>query len=883
MADHPIKPTNFRKYAKSPLLRYVLPIIPVGAKLKATSKLTADHLGKIPGLISDNGEWTGFPWQNHVTKQTTLEIYEAWQVEQRLIIPLGLRLGDILVGLDLDIENILYRDLVWQLAEEHFGITPVVRCRDGSIRVVLFYRHKAGTPPIRKFAGAYVDEQGQKQLTEMLGTGQLVVAEGPHFKGKMQYWLDDRELVDHFDEIPEITSEMVSGFYLQLNDLSVNVFGFTKHKLALPTGSNRAAAVSITNLKSPHRASDMDLLARAIRAIDVNDPRLSDYETWCALFRAMWAACGGDRNFYDEHIWPWLAGNSENTQEEMELKLASFSDSQLGAEHVYKWAASFGFTEGTDAIAVAEFEGAYPIPGVDEENGAASRAAEASGDGSGTATPLVPPPGPIPPSDTHWQLAAAFVDLHGHEWRYNTDAKRWFKFDSGVWQPNDTIQEIVGRMLAVLGVQIYQTVNGRAGERRCRTLQSYSTVASVTRTLQSFSSMVVREEDFDAHPHLLNTPGGIVDLRTGAMMDNDPILLLRNITRFAPAYGVIRDYERAMPRFLRVLANVAMKGPDLIPALRAWGAYLLTGELRHQALGFFHGEPGVGKSLIFQVFYDLLHTYSKLLDESFFSKNGGDAKRFDMAALIGKRMAFMDETQLGMTWDETRASKGASAKKLNAELKFGRTVEFANTAKICIVGNHKPNFVAADTGGLTSRMLLFEAGGINYREPKNNGIDKLSDIIVAEEGPAILMWLLEACVADYNTPGLFNELTLKQREAAKAYAKEDSKLRQWVADRMCVQPDLDIDTTEALKSYVGFCKEVYGGKAPNIQLSGFKQALKKAFPSVSFGNRTRGPHPNRACINGLGYPPVADFAEAGNVVKLIQNLNQTSSKTEEGS
>jgi putative DNA primase/helicase len=503
------------------------------------------------------------------------------------------------------------------------------------------------------------------------------------------------------------------------------------------------------------------------------------------------------------------------------------------------------------------------------------------GGGAGTAAlPVQPSSGPVPPSDTHWHLAAAFVDVYGANWRYNTDAKRWFRFSEHVWQPDDTIQEVVGQMLATLAVQIYQTVNGPTGERRFRALQSYGTVACVTRILQSFSNMVVREEDFDAHPHLLNTPAGVIDLRTSEMVDHDPALLLRNITLVTPDYTVTRDYEHAMPRFFKVLANVAMKDPDIIPAIRAWGAYLLTGELRHQALMFFHGEPGVGKSLIIQVFYDLMNTYSKLLDESFFSKNGGDAKRFDMATLVGKRLAFLDETQLGMTWDETRASKGASAKKLNAELKFGRTIEFANTAKIRIVGNHKPNFVAADTGGLTSRMLLYEAGGINYREPKNTGIDKLSDIIVEEEGPAILMWLLEACVADYNTPSLFNELTLKQREAAKAYAEENSKLRQWVADRMCVQPDLEIDTTDALKSYVVFCKEVYGGKAPNIQLSGFKQALKRAVPSVSFGhNRTRGPHPNRAYIKGIGYPPVADFTEAGNVVKLIQNLNQTGSKT----
>jgi len=386
MPDHPIKPTNFRKYAKSPLMRYVLSIIPVGAKLKATSKLTADHLGKIPGLISDNGEWTGFPWGNHVTKQTTLEIYEAWQVEQRLIIPLGLRLGDILVGLDLDIENILYRDLVWRLAEKHFGITPVVRCRDGSVRVVLFYRRKSGTPPIRKFAGAYLDTDGQKQLTEMLGDGQQVVAEGPHAKGKMHYWFGGTELVDHLHELPEITSEMVSAFYVELNDLSVNVFGFTKHKLALPGSGNRPAN-KVADPESPHLAPDRDLLTRALEPIDLDDPSM-DYDAFIKLLRAICASVGGDLDYLHEVVWPWVCTNQQvahgqgpRTEEQgiewLKERWVSFTDSTLGAEYVYGIAADSGFPDGLaalDALKAKDFEDAYTIAGLASDTGDAGGA-----------------------------------------------------------------------------------------------------------------------------------------------------------------------------------------------------------------------------------------------------------------------------------------------------------------------------------------------------------------------------------------------------------------------------------------------------------------------------------------------------------------------------
>ena len=158
MADHPIKPTNFLKYAKSPLLRYMLRIIPAGAKLSAASKIKPELLGKIPGTMTAAGEWTGFDWPSNATTQLQLMGWQQQQANSGVVVPLAARTGDMIVALDFDVENETYLNAARDVAERHLGVTPVVRRRDGSIRCVLFYRHKAGTPPIRKFAGAYLDK-----------------------------------------------------------------------------------------------------------------------------------------------------------------------------------------------------------------------------------------------------------------------------------------------------------------------------------------------------------------------------------------------------------------------------------------------------------------------------------------------------------------------------------------------------------------------------------------------------------------------------------------------------------------------------------------------------------------------------------------------------
>jgi hypothetical protein len=169
-------------------------------------------------------------------------------------------------------------------------------------------------------------------------------------------------------------------------------------------------------------------------------------------------------------------------------------------------------------------------------------------------------------------------------------------------------------------------------------------------------------------------------------------------------------------------------------------------------------------------------------------------------------------------------------------------------------------------------MLLLEAQGINYRDPKNRGDEELAQRIIEREGPAILMWALQACAADYNTPGLFHELTGELKDASREYAKEDSLLHQWGEHEMCVSPDFDIDQMEAFEKFLDFGKRMSGNnRAPNIKLSGFKHALKSAFPSIEFAKRTTRPNPNRAYIKGFGYQQTLSTPGDGNVVQFPQS------------
>jgi AAA domain len=391
----PNPPSDFLKFADTPFEGWILPIIPAKATLKPREDgkpgIAPENLGKIPGrYVASAGAWVGFiNWQSHWADKNDLERWQGWQTHDTPI-AIGMRTAEFPV-VDIDSDDPEIVEAIQALASRCLGWSPVRR-REDSPRRVLCYKWTPGPnrdrAPVRKMRFAFTDKEDKVHVVEILGSGQQVVIEGPHAKGKMHYWLDGKGLKESHGELVDIAAEEASKFLTAVREWTEEQ-GFASVKLTLPTVSDRATAVKIEDATSEHRATDMELLARCVRAIDINDEQLADYDAWIALLVAIKAAAGGDRDFFLNVVWPWLEGNAQNAYgiEEMEAKWNSFRDSRLGAEFVYRCAATFGFTEGVHAITEEMFRDAQSA--ADSRKAPGDDSVSAMGDGqtiSGTNT-----------------------------------------------------------------------------------------------------------------------------------------------------------------------------------------------------------------------------------------------------------------------------------------------------------------------------------------------------------------------------------------------------------------------------------------------------------------------------------------------------------------
>src|SRR5208283_502106 len=188
----PNPPSDFLKFADTPFERWILPIIPGKATLKPREDgkpgIPPENLGKIPGnYVASAGAWVGFlNWQNHPTTKNHLKRWQGWQTPD-VPIAIGMRTAEFPV-VDIDSDDPEIAEAIHRIAARELGWSPV-RCREGSPRHVLCYKWTPGPKrdraPVDKMRLAFKDKAGNEHAVEILGSGQQVVIEGPHAKGKM--------------------------------------------------------------------------------------------------------------------------------------------------------------------------------------------------------------------------------------------------------------------------------------------------------------------------------------------------------------------------------------------------------------------------------------------------------------------------------------------------------------------------------------------------------------------------------------------------------------------------------------------------------------------------------------------------------------------------
>jgi putative DNA primase/helicase len=366
-----------------------------------------------------------------------------------------------------------------------------------------------------------------------------------------------------------------------------------------------------------------------------------------------------------------------------------------------------------------------------------------------------------PGCDTEDALAQEFAKQHGRDFRYVPGygymvwmAHRWARDSKR--RHFDAMRKIARSRAAEAD---------KAGESR--RIAAAKTVAAMASLASSDPLLVRGVDELDADPFALNTPGGIVDLRTGEIRSHDRDLVTR-------VCAVTPDLGGACPRWLRFLDDVFEGNADVIGFVRRFLGYCLTGLTREHVLGFFFGDGANGKSTLLDFLLWLLGDYALKLPASVLMAQRGERHPTELAQLVGVRMAVASELDEGEHWAEARLKELTGDATLTARFVRGDFFTFALLCKIVIAGNHRPQMRAVDDA-LKRRLLLvpFNAKFMGQRcDPQM--LDHLK-----AEGPGALGWMIQGC-AEWLASGLHVPDCI--REASATYITAMDSLGNWLAE-----------------------------------------------------------------------------------------------------
>jgi putative DNA primase/helicase len=374
-------------------------------------------------------------------------------------------------------------------------------------------------------------------------------------------------------------------------------------------------------------------------------------------------------------------------------------------------------------------------------------------------------PTQIAPHLSDEALALAFAARHADNLRYVELWGKWLFWNGRLWEFDETCRAF--DLARHLCRDVANSVNKRS---TARAIASAKTRAAVISLATNDRRLAATHEQWDPNPMLLNTPGGIVDLRTGMIRTSHPRDCMTKMTAVAPG--------GACPLWRKFLETVTGDNPGLEKYLQVACGYSLTGLTTEEVLLFLHGQGQNGKSVFIRSVAGVMGSYHTTAPVETFLDTPQDRHPTELAMLRGARMVTAAETEQGRRWSETKIKNLTGGDKISARFMRQDFFEFVPQFTLWIHGNHKPGLRSVDKA-ITRRLRLVPFTVTIAEDERDN---ELSTKLRAE-WPGILAWMIEGCLI-WQREGLVAPKIVV--DATDEYLSWENAVERWL-EESCVR------------------------------------------------------------------------------------------------
>lgn len=387
---------------------------------------------------------------------------------------------------------------------------------------------------------------------------------------------------------------------------------------------------------------------------------------------------------------------------------------------------------------------------------------------------------------------------YGHRIRFDNAQGKWRIWDGRRWALDDReeIRYIASQVIDGIHEEAaLETSNGARQEELAKWANRSETPARLTAMLESALSapeMIIRPEDMDADPLLLNCQNGTLDLRTGKLEPHNPSQML---TRIIPW-----EYDPNAPepeQWLRFLQRI-LPGEELQQWAQQAAGYCLSGVTWEQCFFLLWGTGNNGKSTFLDVLRGVLGPdYSMAAPRSLLLEHQPGQITNDLADLPGMRLvAYAEFPREGRI--DIEVIKGLTGESsIKARHLYKENFDVRPECKLFVTANTRPT-IGESTEAVWRRMRMVPfTVQIGEKERKDEFFKTL-----LQEAPCILKWMLQGW-QNFRARG---RLLVPQtvQEATRHYRIDSDLLQQFMNERCIKDPAAAVPLSELLTSLHGW-------------------------------------------------------------------------------
>ncbi|TGU71626.1 hypothetical protein E4633_15060 [Geomonas terrae] len=331
-----------------------------------------------------------------------------------------------------------------------------------------------------------------------------------------------------------------------------------------------------------------------------------------------------------------------------------------------------------------------------------------------------------------------FVTLYGDVAKYCSKMKSWYLWTGKLWRLDES------QKVLLLALETARSISQEAAAEKdineARELNDWAKKSLQRNKLTNMLALTqprlpISQDVLDSNPWLLNVQNGIVDLKTGSLLEHSPI---HYMTKIAP---VEYSPEAECPLWEATINTLFAGDRDLLRYIQKVIGYSLTGETREKCFFVLHGSGDNGKTLFINAVMSLLGDYAgSTMMETFIVSLPGAASS-DVMRLKGARLVMASEAEKQFALAESKIKRLTGGDKYTACFKFKEPIDFYPTFKIFLLTNQIPRFNVTDVALMNRIHLIPFAVTISKEEQDKDLLDKLK-----QEASGILNWAIRGCL-----------------------------------------------------------------------------------------------------------------------------------------